>query len=222
MDQENIIEIVNMSFSYDNRKILFKGLNFSLKRGDKVGIIGSNGTGKSTLFHIIMGLIKPIAGELYILGKKRQEEADFFEVRKKIGLLFQDSDDQLFCPTVEEDIAFGPLNLGKKPQEIKTLLEEIGNKLGLDGMMNKVTYKLSGGEKKLVAFATVVSMQPECLLLDEPTAGLDEQRTEMILKHLTGYYDSYIVISHDYDFLRNSVKKIYTINDGQIKLKEIL
>lgn len=221
MDDKNIFEIKNLHFSYPHGQEIFNGLNFSLKKGDKVGIIGSNGSGKTTLFHIIMGLIKPLGGDIYIFGKKRINEKDFFEVRGRIGLLFQDSDDQLFCPTVEEDIAFGPLNLGKSLEEVKIIVKDVCERLGLSGLEKRVTHRLSGGEKRLTAFATLAAMKPECLLLDEPTSGLDEKTRERILQYIKKSVETYIIVSHEIDFLKESVEKIYLLENGNIKSLEI-
>ncbi len=222
MDNINIVDIRKLHFSYHHGQEIFKGLNFSLNKGDKVGIIGSNGSGKTTLFHIIVGLIKPIKGDVYIFDKKRTNEKDFFEVRQKIGLLFQESDDQLFCPTVEEDIAFGPLNIGKSHEEVKLVVKDVCEKFSLSGLERKVTYRLSGGEKRLVAFATLAAMNPECLLLDEPTSGLDEATTERILRYIKNHVETYIVVSHDFEFLKDAVNKIFFIKDGKMNLKETL
>jgi cobalt/nickel transport system ATP-binding protein len=212
-----LIEIKDLTFGYSNGSRIFNNLNFSFKKGEKIGLVGPNGAGKTTLFYLIMGLLKPLAGEIRIFGRSRINERDFIEVRQRIGLLFQDSEDQLFCPTVEEDIAFGPLNLGKSHNEAKAIVRETCERLGLKGFEKKVTHRLSGGEKRLVALATVVAMNPECYLLDEPTAGLDRTTTKRFLRYLEEYADTYIIISHDYEFLKNAVNKIYRLEEGKIK-----
>jgi len=213
-----MIKIAQVVFSYSNGKKVFDGLNFSLNRKEKVGLTGPNGAGKTTLFHIIMGLLKPESGTVEISEKVRKEEKDFVEVRREIGLLFQDSDDQLFCPTVEEDIAFGPLNIGKSHEEAHEIVHDTCEKLGLNGYEKRVTHRLSGGEKRLVALATVVAMQPASYLLDEPVAGLDEATTERFLHYLREHADTYIIIAHDRNFLKSATDKIYELRDGSIKL----
>lgn len=222
MGSDPLIEIKDLYFGYNHGLVVLKGLNFTLGCGDKIGLTGANGSGKTTLFHLIMGLLKPTSGEINILGKQRKEEKDFFEIRQKIGLLFQDSDDQLFYPTVEEDIAFGPLNLGKSHEEAKIIVRDVCSRLGLTGLEKKITYRLSGGEKRLAALATVAAMSPECLLLDEPTLGLDESTTYRLLSYLQSQTKSYIIITHDREFLKSAVNKIYLISDGKITLKETL
>ena len=213
-----MITIENLTFSYSNGKKIFEGLNFSLNKKDKVGLTGPNGSGKTTLFHVVMGLLKPESGTVKIFEKIMREEKDFIEVRRRIGLLFQDSDDQLFCPTVEEDIAFGPLNIGKSHEEAHEIVHDTCERLGLNGYEKRVTHRLSGGEKRLVALATVVAMHPECYLLDEPVAGLDEATTERFLTHMREHADTYIIIAHDRNFLESATDKIYELRDGRIKL----
>lgn len=213
-----MIKIADVHFRYSNGKKVFGGLNFSLNTKEKVGLTGPNGAGKTTLFHLIMGLLKPDSGTVEIAARVRKEEKDFAEVRRKIGLLFQESDDQLFCPTVEEDIAFGPLNIGKSHDEAHEIVHDTCEKLGLNGFEKRVTHRLSGGEKRLVALATVVAMHPECYLLDEPVAGLDEATTERFLNYLREHADTYIIIAHDRNFLQRATDKIYVLRDGNIKL----
>ena len=116
-----------------------------------MALLGPNGCGKTTLLHLIVGLLRPNAGQIEAFGRRRVAEADFHEVRRRVGLLFQDADDQLFCPTVAEDVAFGPLNLGKSRDEVRRIVAATLDSLGLAGYEHRVTYQLSGGEKRLVA-----------------------------------------------------------------------
>src|SRR4030042_2516123 len=192
MQNNCILKIEDLHFGYQNGKGVFHGLNFTLKEKERIGLVGPNGAGKTTLFHLIMGLQKPSSGSIEIFNIIRRTERDFTEVRKRIGFLFQDSDDQLCCPTVEEDISFGPLNLGKSHEEARIIVSDTCKKLGLNGYEKKITHRLSGGEKRLVALATVVAMHPECYLLDEPATGLDETTTEIILNYLKENTKTYI------------------------------
>ena len=177
-----------------------------------------NGSGKTTLFHIIMGLVKPDTGQIQVFGKTVSQEQDFLEVRHRIGLLFQDADDQLFSPTVLEDVAFGPLNLGKSRQEAIDISRRTLSSLGLDGFEDRITLKLSGGEKRLVSLAAVLAMQPQVLLLDEPSAGLDEKTKAHLVGILKTLDISYIIVSHEFDFLAGLADSIYTLQDGKIVL----
>ena len=223
MQQNNpLINLEGISFKYPGGPMVLKDLDFKLSRGNRIGLIAPNGSGKTTLFHIIMGLLKPSAGKLEIFGKLVREEKDFADVRRRIGLLFQDADDQLFSPTVLEDVAFGPLNLGKPKREAIEIARRTLNFLGLSGFENRITFKLSGGEKKLVSLATVLAMKPEILLLDEPINGLDVKTRAKLSEVLSGLDLSYILISHDFDFLAETADAIYTMQDGKILLDKEL
>ena len=144
-----IIQLENIAFSYAGGKPVLDDLCFTLEEGAKLGLIGHNGSGKTTMLHIIMGLLKPSSGTIRAFGKPIETKKDFLDVRRKIGFLFQDADDQLFCPTVLEDIAFGPLNLGKNPTDARKMAMETLERLNLKGFEERVTHKLSGGRKSL-------------------------------------------------------------------------
>lgn len=213
-----MIRLRGVKYAYPSGSVVFEGLDFEFEEGRKVGLAGPNGAGKTTLFHIIMGLITPDAGEVEIFGRPRVTEHDFREVRRGIGLLFQDADDQLFCPTVAEDVAFGPLNLGKSHEEAEEIASRTLESLGLHGYESRVTYQLSGGEKRLVSLATVLAMEPKALLLDEPTAGLDEKTTARLAGILNGLPCSCMLISHDRDFLEKTTNSTMRLEGGRIKL----
>jgi cobalt/nickel transport system ATP-binding protein len=208
MMSEPLIELQNITFTYPGApQPVFQDFNFQLLPGKHIGLIGPNGCGKTTLLHLIMGLLRPQAGRIIIFGQEVKKEQDFVDVRRKVGLLFQNADDQLFCPTVLEDVAFGPLNLGKPPAGAIGIARETMARLGLNGFEDRVTYKLSGGEKKLVALATILAMEPQLLLLDEPTAGLDENTRNRLI-HILQHLDiAYMIVSHEHDFLNHTVKQ---------------
>jgi len=170
----NLITLQDIHFSYPEGITVFEGLNFNLVKGQRIGLVGPNGSGKSTLFFLIMGLLQPQRGTVTIMGKERNTEKSFEEARRNIGFLFQDPDDQLFSPTVEEDISFGPYNLGKSPQEVKVIVNRLCERFDITGLKERVTYKLSWGQKRLVCLAGILAMEPEILILDEPTAGVDD------------------------------------------------
>jgi cobalt/nickel transport system ATP-binding protein len=217
-----LINLEGVSFNYPGGPPVLNQLDFQFKRGDRFGLIAPNGSGKTTFLHIIMGLLKPISGQLEIFGKRVYEDKDFYEVRRRIGLLFQDADDQLFSPTVIEDVAFGPLNLGKSKNDAIDIARRTLNFLGLDGFEERITFKLSGGEKRLISLATVLAMEPEILLLDEPINGLDIKTKTKLTKVLSGLDLSYILISHDFDFLAETADAIYTMQGGKILLDKEL
>lgn len=211
-----IIHLQDICFNYRSSPQVLDRLDLKFYRGNRIGLMGPNGSGKTTLFHIVMGLLKPSSGSIEIFNRPVKTEKDFIRVREKIGLLFQDADDQLFSPTVLEDVAFGPLNMGKSRDEAMDIARNTLNFLGLTGFEDRITYKLSGGEKKLVSLATVLAMEPEVLLFDEPTSGLDD-RTKATLKDVLAGLDlSYIIISHEMDFLDEIADSIYSMDNGKI------
>jgi cobalt/nickel transport system ATP-binding protein len=205
---EPLIEVHNLNFTYHGAaNPVFHDFNFELLPGKHLGLVGPNGSGKTTLLHLIMGLLRPQTGSIIIFGQEVKKEKDFIDVRQKVGFLFQNADDQLFCPTVLEDVAFGPLNQGKKPAEAIQIARETMESLGLAGFEDRVTYKLSGGEKKLVSLATVLAMQPHLLLLDEPTTGLDDTTRRRLIHILQNLDISYLIVSHEHEFLEHTVRE---------------
>jgi cobalt/nickel transport system ATP-binding protein len=217
MDAEKtFIELEQVSFSYDHRRPVLRDVDFKLRKGEAVSLLGANGSGKTTLFHLVMGLLQADTGVLRVFGEERKERRDFRDVRRRIGLLFQDSDDQLFSPTVAEDIAFGPFNLGKSRDEVLEIVRETLELLGLRGFENRITYKLSGGEKRLVALGTVLAMHPDVLLLDEPVVGLDDEHRLRFINILKKENLSYVIISHDRAFLDEVTDKGYLLEGGRL------
>jgi cobalt/nickel transport system ATP-binding protein len=211
-----LIEFCGVDFAYAPGRPVLNGCNFCLLPGERVALLGPNGCGKTTLLHLIVGLLRPSAGRVEAFGRPRAAEADFQEVRRRVGLLFQDADDQLFCPTVAEDVAFGPLNLGKSRQEVRHIVAATLDSLGLAGYEHRVTYHLSGGEKRLVALATVLAMQPDVLLLDEPCGGLDEVSKERLIGILTRLPQAMLVVSHDRAFWEAVTTSVAELEDGKV------
>ena len=215
-----IINLQDVSFSYPGGKTVLDHLNFEFYRGDRVGLVAPNGSGKTTFFHLVMGLNLPTSGSIELFGNKLTHAKDFEEARQRIGFLFQDPDDQLFSPTVLEDVAFGPLNLGKSKKEAIDIARRTLADLGLEGFEDRITFKLSGGEKRLVSLATVLSMEPEVLLLDEPLNALDVETSKKIAEIISNLDLSYIIISHDVDFALYTTDKICTIKNGKIHFED--
>jgi cobalt/nickel transport system ATP-binding protein len=212
-----LIQFENVSFFYTPERKILSEVNFFLSPGERVGIMGPNGSGKTTFLHLLVGLLKPTSGIIRAFGKERREEQDFYEVRIRAGLVFQDADDQLFCPTVIEDVAFGPLNLGKPPEEAKELAIKTLTTLEIEGFADRITYKLSYGEKHLVALATVLAMQPDVLLLDEPTNGLDETSKQRLSDVLLSLPQAMIIISHELSFIEAlTTRTVRMTTDGTL------
>lgn len=191
-----LIRVEQLSYRYPGRTILDQA-DLVLNSGERISLEGANGAGKTTFFNLLVGLNKPKSGRIIAFGKARESENDFLEVRAKAGLLFQDPDDQLFCPTVLEDVAFGPLNLGKSQAEAERIAIETLDRLGMNGFGSRVTYQLSGGEKRMITLASVLAMEPEVLLLDEPSNALDDKARERLIDTLLTLPQAMIIISHD-------------------------
>ncbi|WP_147821570.1 energy-coupling factor ABC transporter ATP-binding protein [Salidesulfovibrio onnuriiensis] len=216
MTAENLIELNDIHYTYPDGDPVLLGLDFTLAPGSKVGIMGPNGAGKTTFLHILMGLIRPDQGAIRLFGQDLTASKNFNGARLKIGFLFQHSDDQLFSPSVLDDVAFGPLNQGLSREEAKRISLETLERLGLEGFENRVPYRLSGGEKKLVALATVLAMNPKVLVLDEPTTGLSPEARDRLM-HILDHLDiPRIVVSHDADFLARTTDEILALRGGTI------
>jgi cobalt/nickel transport system ATP-binding protein len=212
-----LIYLSDVHFAYGPPRPVLADCTLRLGAGERVGLIGSNGSGKTTLLSLIVGLAWPTAGRIEVFGKVRSREADFHEVRQRVGLLFQDADDQLFCPTVAEDVAFGPMNLGKPRDEVRRIVARTLRWLELEGYEDRVTHKLSGGEKRLVALATVLAMEPEVLLLDEPITGLDEAASQRVVEILAELPQAMLIVSHDRPFLKRIATRTLLLADGRLE-----
>ena len=169
---EPIFALEHVSFTYAGGRQVFRDMDFALYPDRKIGLYGPNGSGKTTFFRLIMGLAAPQEGRILFHGRPLETEKDFRELRCKVGLVLQHAEDQLFCPTVLEDVAFGPLNLGCSQDEARVRAASTLERLGLAGFENRLTHRLSGGEKKLVSLATVLVMEPEaCCSTSHQRAG---------------------------------------------------
>ena len=195
-----LLELNDIHFAYPGLDPVLQGASMQLDAGERLSIVGPNGAGKSTLLKIIMGLLAPTSGTVSAFGRPCGAEADFHDMRRRVGFVFQDADDQLFCPTVAEDVAFGPLNLGKTKQEALAVVDTVLTRLGLMHLRDRVTHKLSGGEKRLVTLATVLAMEPEVLILDEPTNALDPDNYARLTEILQGLDQAILLVSHDPEF----------------------
>ncbi|MBR9973154.1 ABC transporter ATP-binding protein [Magnetospirillum sp. J10] len=205
-----------VSFSYESARPVLDQVDFTLAAGERVALCGANGSGKTTLFHLMVGLRVPCAGRIVAFGRERRKEADFHDVRAQAGLLFQDSDDQLFCPTVAEDVAFGPLNLGKSRAQARDAAARALALVGLAGFDDRVTHKLSGGQKRLVALASVLAMEPKVLLLDEPTNGLDREARARLLQVLAELPQAMVIIAHDDEALTALTQRRVNLEAGRL------
>ena len=217
--EENIFSLEQVEVTYTGtrgpRRVL-KDVSFALAPGQRIGLYGPNGSGKTTLFRCITGLVRPSKGLVRFHGKALHDEKGFHALRCKVGFVLQHADDQLFFPTVLEDVAFGPLNLGLSAAEAGEQARATLQRLGLFGFEQRLTHHLSGGEKKLVALATVLAMDPEALLLDEPTNDLDQDALQRLIDILCDLPTARMVISHDWDFLSRVCGEYRTIREGHL------
>ncbi|GHV55926.1 putative ABC transporter ATP-binding protein [Deltaproteobacteria bacterium] len=214
-----ILALEHVYFAYgqgEDKREVFSDANFALLPERHYGLYGPNGSGKTTLFRCITGLNRPQRGIIRFHGQSLTREADFRALRAKVGFVLQNADDQLFFPTVLEDVAFGPLNLGLSPETARDIALSTLTSLGLEGFENRLTHRLSGGEKKLVSLACVLSMQPEALLLDEPTSGLDMAARSRFIAILQQLPCARIIVSHDWDFLAQTSADFLTILNGSL------
>ncbi len=217
MSDETYIRLEGISFRYIPDRPLLSGVNFELGAWERVALRGANGSGKTTLVHLLVGLLRPSSGRVEIFGRPRRKEADFLEVRRRVGLLFQDPEDQLFCPTVAEDVAFGPLNLGMSRQAVAETVAATLTSLGLTGYEDRITYHLSGGEKRLVALASVLAMNPDVLLLDEPLSSLDEESRQRLVDILASLPQPMVLISHDRALEERVATRVVRIAGGRLE-----
>ncbi|MCX5776543.1 MAG: ABC transporter ATP-binding protein [Candidatus Firestonebacteria bacterium] len=213
MNDAILIEGVN--YRYPDGKIALNNINIKVENNEAVGIIGANGSGKTTLLLNLNGILRG-EGLVSILGLE-MTKTNLKEIRSKVGLVFQNPEDQLFCPTVFEDVAFGLLNQGLDEAEVINKVDEILSALELDGFKETISHHLSAGEKKRVALATVLVMNPEILVLDEPTANLDPHSRRQLLKILQGLNHTKIIATHDLELVLELTEKTILLNKGEIK-----
>ena len=211
-----LLELEGITFSFPNGKTLFEDLNFVLRSGQSVGLWSPNGTGKTTLFKIITGLKLPSTGSVKFEGLEIRGETLFKKLRLAVGFVLQHPDDQLFFPEVIDDVAFGPLNQGLSEEEAKRVSENVLKELGILHLSNSLSFELSGGQKKLVTLACVLSMRPKVLLLDEPTNGLDSGSRGRLIEIINGFSGAKIIISHDPEVLSLTCNRFMTIENGKL------
>ncbi len=214
----NAIETIGLEHTYADGTVALSGVDFEADPGERVAVLGPNGSGKTTLFYHFNGLIRPTAGEVRVFGKNISKE-NIDTVRRRVGIVFQDPDSQLFAPTVFEDIAFGPKNLGLAPNDIRNRVSEILRRFDIEELAKKNPANLSEGQKRRVAIAGVVVMEPDILVLDEPTSGLDAcgvTGTMEILDELNSEGRTIIISTHDTELTASWADRVYILNKGKI------
>ena len=212
--EEKIISVSNLTFAYDSEEVL-RELSFEVKPGESVAIIGANGAGKSTILQLLVGLWPKFQGSVNLFGKKL-EKNNLPLIRKDLGFVFQDSDNQLFMNTVYDDIAFGPRNLGLSDALVKEKVIQALQEVGAEHLLDRAIYKLSGGEKKLVSLATILAMEPKTILFDEPTIALDPRNRRNFIKILNKLAPTKIIATHDLDMALDACERTILLANGRI------
>src|SRR4030065_773267 len=216
-----LFRLENLSHQYSDGTLALNGVSLSFDKGERIALLGTNGSGKTTLLHHLNGLLKPTSGKIYYEDKPLQYDSkSLLELRKRVGFVFQDPNDQLFAPTVKQDVAFGPLNLGQPPDQVKKIVDEALRTVGMAEFSEKPPHFLSLGQKKRVALAGVLAMQPEVIIMDEPTSNLDPRATSEIL-HLMLQLNkesgiTLLLATHDVDTVPLFANKLYILNKGKL------
>jgi cobalt/nickel transport system ATP-binding protein len=211
----HIVHVKNLQHVYPDQTVALQDVSFLIHHGESVGIIGANGAGKSTLLLHLNGFLAATSGEI-IIGDDTLSKETLPEIRRTVGMVFQDPEDQLFMPTVFDDVAFGPLNMGLSHEEIEARVTEALERVDAVELREKPPYHLSGGEKKRVAIATVLSMLPEILVLDEPTNGLDPHARRQLIALLQAFHHTRIVTSHDLDMILELCDRTIVLHEGLV------
>lgn len=212
----HIVEVKDLRHTYPDGTAALNGVSFRITHGEAVAVIGANGAGKSTLLLHLNGFLTPTAGAVRI-GDYPLTKETLPEVRRTVGMVFQDPDDQLFMPTVYDDVAFGPLNLGFPREEVDSRVADALARVGAEHLVNKPPYRLSGGEKKRVAIATVLSMTPDILVMDEPTVGLDPFARRQLITLMKEFSHTRIFTSHDLDMVLELCDRVIVLHEGAVK-----
>jgi len=220
-----MIDIRELSFTYPSGVMALNKVSLSVGQGESLGLVGPNGAGKSTLVAHLNGVISPSSGNLRIDGVL-VENKNLEEIRRKVGVVFQDPDDMLFMPRIIDDVLFGPLNLGVPKEKAAMEAERVLREAGLWEMHDRAPFTLSQGQKRFAAIAAVLVMSPQVLVLDEPTSDLDPKNRRKLINLLNGFSMTRIVVSHDLDFIWDTCGRTVLLADGKVvadgKTKELL
>ena len=211
----HIVEAQDLHFTYPDGTEVLRGISFRITHGESVAIVGANGAGKSTLLLHLNGYLAATSGTVRI-GDDPITPGNLKQIRRAVGLVFQDPDDQLFMPTVFDDVAFGPLNMGLPPEEVSSKVQAALETVGAWHLHDRPPYRLSGGEKRSVAIAAVLSMAPDILVMDEPSSNLDPRSRRGLIEMLKGFEHTKIIATHDLDMVIDLCRRTVVIKDGRI------
>lgn len=208
-----MIEFRNVSFAYGKTPVV-EDLSFTIKKGETVGLIGANGAGKSTIMKLMLGLLSG-SGEILVDGLA-VNKGNLAQIRRKIGFVLQDSDNQMFMPTVYEDMIFGPRNYGLSKEEADRKVDAVLEQLGLQALKHRHNHKISGGEKRMAAIATILAMEPEMILMDEPSTALDPVNRRTVINTINRLPQTKLIASHDLDMILDTCQRVILLSHGSI------
>ena len=210
-----MIEFRHVDFSYEKDRPVLRDLSFRIEKGESVGLIGANGAGKSTVMKLLLGLLTPKSGEILVdgvpVGKKT-----LAEIRRKLGFVLQNSDNQMFMPTVYEDMIFAPLNYGLSREEAERRVDAVLEQLGLQELKHRHNHRISGGEKRMAAIATILAMEPEVILMDEPSSALDPYNRRLVINTIRALPQTKLITSHDLDMILDTCRRVILLDRGRI------
>ena len=210
-----MIEFRHVDFSYEKDRPVLRDLSFRIEKGESVGLIGANGAGKSTVMKLLLGLLTPKSGEILVdgvpVGKKT-----LAEIRRKLGFVLQNSDNQMFMPTVYEDMIFAPLNYGLSREEAERRVDAVLEKLGLQELKHRHNHRISGGEKRMAAIATILAMEPEAVLMDEPSSALDPCNRRLVINTVRELRQTKLITSHDLDMILDTCERVILLSGGAV------
>ena len=209
-----MIEFQNVSFAYEKGRPVLRDLSFRIEDGEAVGLIGANGAGKSTVMKLLLGLLQG-EGKILVDGVEVRRET-LGEIRRKLGFVLQDSDDQMFMPTVYEDMIFAPLNYMLSREEADARVDAVLARMGLEDLKHRYNHKISGGEKRMAAIATILAMEPEAILMDEPSSALDPCNRRLVINTIRELPQTKLITSHDLDMILDTCERVILLSNGRI------
>jgi len=209
-----MLEFCDVSFSYEAGIQVINHLRFSIHKGESVGLIGANGAGKSTIMKLMLGLLQG-NGQIFV-GGLPVEKKNLPVIRQKIGFVLQDSDNQMFMPTVYEDMIFGPLNYGLSKEDAEKRVDRVLQDLNLKELKHRHNHKLSGGEKRMAAIATILAMKPEMVIMDEPSTALDPCNRRTVINTINQLPQTKLIASHDLDMILDTCQRVILLSHGHI------
>ena len=209
-----MIEFKDVSFSYERGTPVIEHLSFRIEAGESVGLIGANGAGKSTVMKLLLGLVSG-EGEVLVDGTPVQKQT-LSEIRRKLGFVLQNSDHQMFMPTVYEDMMFAPLNYGVSREEAERRVDAVLERLGVEDLKHRHNHRISGGEKRMAAIATILAMEPQAILMDEPTSALDPYNRRIIINTIRELTQTKLITSHDLDMILDTCERVILLSGGKI------